>query len=535
MPEKGVRGFPENRYVEDLLRMKKTHQCLKHFLPLHLFCDNEECQVQICSSCAPVKHNGHKLVDIEDKAVQLRSNMANTRERAREISLALGAHLEELNRVLEKVNKTTSENLDAVDNTREELHKKIQELHKKVQTETEDQKMKLLQNQKKELAKLNKAKEEALHSKTLFDGLYMDVEKLMTLSNNEIVQINETLENSFLKLKMNEVRGKKYDAETNIILHDKPQSITQLKFEDTGKLRTEPLAIKPPSIIKEIKEQLFIPETKLLRTIDTELEEWTKIKMCVSNDGHVVLSGKIKDENLLHCFNTNGDHLWQVKMGKADNNIKGLASSPNNEHFFLAMNRRIEMRNVSDGQKICEHDVDFSCGHLFCSSDNMLLVINKDYTPLKLVKFDVKCEPVACLETLNEVVETNLNNLFGYTMLNCINKQLLIVTSWQENTIKAIDYLTGNTEWSTTGEYEGKKIKPHEVCCDDIGNLYIADGTNNRVFLVSPEGKIKQRVIDTPNATFWIGFTEANRLVINVQSDKQKLHVYQVIKVLEDY
>ena len=141
--------------------MKKTHQCLKHFLPLHLFCDNEECQVQICSSCAPVKHNGHKLVDIEDKAVELKGNMANTRERAREISLALGAHLDELNKVVEKVNKSTSENLDAVDNTSEELHKKIQELHKKVQTETEDQKMKLLQNQKKELAKLNTAKEEA--------------------------------------------------------------------------------------------------------------------------------------------------------------------------------------------------------------------------------------------------------------------------------------------------------------------------------------------------------------------------------------
>ena len=82
--EKGVGGFPENRYVEDLLKMKKTHQCLKHFLPLHLFCDNEDCQVQICSSCAPVKHNGHKLVDMEDKAVELKGNMANTREKVRE-------------------------------------------------------------------------------------------------------------------------------------------------------------------------------------------------------------------------------------------------------------------------------------------------------------------------------------------------------------------------------------------------------------------------------------------------------------------
>ena len=530
MPEKGVGGFPENRYVEDLLKMKKTHQCLKHFLPLNIFCDNEDCQVQICPTCAAVKHNGHKLVDIEDKANQFKVNMANTKEEARGISLALGSHLDQLNIGVEKINKSTSENLDAVDKTREELHKKIQELYRKVQAETEEHKMTLLQNQKKELAKLNKAKEEALHSKTLFDGLYMDVEKSMTLSNNEIVQINETLENSFLQLKINEVLGKKYDAEANIILHDKPQSITQLKLEDTGKLRTEPLAIKPLNIVKAIRKQVLIPETKLLRTIDTELEKWGHTKMCVSKDGRVVVSENIKKEIWLKCFNTNGDHLWQVQMGKADNDVRGLASSPNNEHFFVTMNRGIEMRNLSDGHKICERDTYFTCTHLFCTVDNVLLVVNTDSTPRKLVKFEVKCEPVACLEAFDGLVETNLNSVFGYTMLNNKNKQLLIVTSWQQNIIKAIDYLTGNTEWIITGEYEGKKIVPHGICCDDIGHLYIADGANNRVLLVSPQGNIRRKLIDSPNKTVWIGFTEANRLVMNVKSHRSMiaLQVYQI-------
>ena len=388
--------------------------------------------------------------------------------------------------------------------------------------------MKLLQNQKNELAKLNKAKEEALHSKTLFDGLYMDVEKSMTLSNNEIVQISQTLESSFLKLKTDEVLGKKYDAQANIILHDKPQSITQLKFEDTGKLRTEPLAIKPPNIIKEMKEQVFVPETEFLRTIDTELENWKHTKMCVGNDGRVVLSGKIKDDNWLKCFSKNGDHLWQVKISKVDDDVRGLASSPSNEHFFLAMLHSIEMRKLSDGQKIWEHGVDFSCGHLFLCSDQMLLVPNNDSTPQKLLKFEVKYEPVASLEALDGVIETNLNTTYGYTMLNNKNKQLLIVTSWQENTIKAIDYLTGNTEWTITEEYEGKKIRPHGVCCDDIGNLYIADGTNSRVLLVSPEDNIKRKLIDTPKSTGLIYFIETQRLVLNVTSNKEMIEVYQV-------
>ena len=506
--------------------MKKTHQCMKHSLPLHLFCDDEECQVQICPSCAAVKHNGHKLLDIEDKAVQLKGNMENTKENAREISLALGAHLDELNKAVETVKKSTSENLDAVDNTREELHKKIEELHEKVQAETEEQKMKLLHNQKNELAKLNKAKEEALQSKSLFDGLYMDVEKSMTLSNNEIVQINQTLDDSFLLLKIGEILDKKYDAEANIIHHDKPQSITQLKFEDTGKLRIEPLTIKPPVKItrvkdqftKDMKEGVFIPKAKLLSEIDTEMEKWSETKMCVSKDGCMVLSGKVKDENWLKCLNANGDRLWQVKVGKADDNILGLASSPDSEHFFVTKSHNIEMRKLSDGQKICEQNVDFVCGHIFCS-DNVLLVTNLDSKLLKLVKLEVRYQPITSFEVLDGIVETNLTRPFGYTMLNYKNKHLLIYTSWKENTIKAIDYLTGNTEWTIKGEYEGRKIAPHGVCCDEVGNLFVADGSNNRVLLVSSEGNIKQKLMDLPCTTHWIGFTETLQLIAHFKAN----------------
>ena len=536
VPERGVAGFPENRYVEDLLKMKKSHQCLKHFLPLHLFCDNEDCQVQICASCAAVKHSGHKLLDIEDKVVQLKGNMANTKDKAREISIALGAHLDELNKATEKVKRSTSENLDAVDSTIEELNRKIQELHEKVQAETEEQKMKLLQNQKNQLTQLDKAKEEVLCSKSLFDGLYMDVEKSMTLSDKEIIQINQTLENSFLLLKIKEILGKKYDAEVSIVHHDKPQSIKQLKSEDSGKLRIEPLAIKPPvkikglkdQLIKDMKEDFFIPEAKLLRKVDTEMERWVYTKMCVSKDGRMVLSGKVNDENWLRCFNANGDRLWQVKVGKADGQIRGLASSPDNEHFFATKGHNIDMRKLSDGQKIYEQNVGFDCIHIFCPSDNVLLVENRDSTPRKLVKFEVRCQPIASFEALDGIIETNLKSAFGCTMLNNKNKQLLIVTSWKENTIKAINYLTGITEWTLTGEYEGKKIEPHGVCCDEVGNLYVADGSNRRVLLVSSEGNVKQKLIDLPDTTYWIGFTETLQLIVHVHSDEEKIQVYQI-------
>ena len=44
----------------------------------------------------------------------------------------------------------------------------------------------------------------------------------------------------------------------------------------------------------------------------------------------------------------------------------------------------------------------------------------------------------------------------------------------------------------------------------------------SRVLLVSPEGNIKRKLIETPKATHWIGFIEALRLVVHIHSVEEK-------------
>ena len=140
-----MQAFPDNRYVEEMIRREKLMQigdkCQKHKQDLVLFCNDKECQGQICPACVFVKHKDHNIIDLTSKAEEVRGKMADRKEKARDISLLLGNYLTELNVVEEKVNTETLENLDKVDEAREILHKYIKYLHQRVQEETEAHKM----------------------------------------------------------------------------------------------------------------------------------------------------------------------------------------------------------------------------------------------------------------------------------------------------------------------------------------------------------------------------------------------------------
>ena len=103
------------------------------------------------------------------------------------------------------------------------------------------------------------------------------------------------------------------------------------------------------------------------------------------------------------------------------------------------------------------------------------------------------------LDETDETINTQLNHPFELDLINHEGKQFLIVTSWKDKIIEAIDYKTGKIVWKIHGEFERKMINSHGISQDDIGNLYIAEGGDNkRILLVSPNGKIKQNMICTP-------------------------------------
>ena len=431
IPERGVGAFPD-----DALMRNKMFQCMKHFSPLIFFC--EECQEQVCTSCTVAKHKGHDVKELEDKANSCKTEMSYTKDKVRELSIELGSHLDQLNEAVDKVKRTTSQNLDVVDERREEIHKKIKEMYAMVQAETEKQKMELYRYQKENLEKLKKAKEETLKAKSSFDELYVDIRKeMMNMSNNEIVQKKRTVEKSFEDNKRKVLVNNEFDVHLNDIRFEKKVVIPEMKEEDIVRLCDDASFILQPAKIKEAtlstrKKLNLIPKAQETETFDTQFEIWGYTKMCVSLNGLIIFSGKIRDENWLKCFNPDGDCLWQIKIGIAESNtekIEGLCCAGiNDKYFIITTKNRIELRNFSDGMIICKRDVAFTCDHVYSTGD-VILIVNVETNPIKLVQFQIKAEPKMALDETSIAIDTQMKDVFGLNWLNHRGKQLLIVTS----------------------------------------------------------------------------------------------------------
>ncbi len=141
----------------------------------------------------------------------------------------------------------------------------------------------------------------------------------------------------------------------------------------------------------------------------------------------------------------------------------------------------------------------------------------------KIHQFKLKEAETPTLEKDEKIIDSHLENEFSIVTSDIKNGQNFFVTSWREKTIQAIDYSTAEVAWKITGEFEGKQIKPHGICCDDIGNLYVADGANQRILLVSADGKIEQKLTDMPGTAIFVGWLQsANRVVVHHRSQNNK-------------
>ena len=317
VPGRGVKAFTDNRYVEEILEMKKIPQCPKHFLPLHLFCDNTGCQTHICSSCAAVKHKGHHIVEPDEKVECVMTEMSITKDHVSSLIVAFGKHLEKLSEAIDMVNSSTSKNLDEIDDAREKLHKKVKELHEKIQAETEMTKIELLKNRREISKKLNKAREDTIHAKREASAIYKDIEISMEKrSNDELIQRQDSIDKDLSEMRKKLRIKKSYDIEVNMLKYTKPNIPSLFRFDDFGKLQVQPLVVRLQDMMHEPTKLSLVSRSKVLRAIDAELDKWPHTKMCVNKDGLIVLSGKVTDRLWLKCIRPDGNCLWQIQMGK---------------------------------------------------------------------------------------------------------------------------------------------------------------------------------------------------------------------------
>ena len=442
-------------------------------------------------------------MDLTSKADEVRGKMADRKEKARDISLLLGNYLAELNGLEDRINRETSENLDKVGETRERLHKRIQDLHQKVQEETEAHKMELLQIQRRNLEQLKAAKDEVQQCKVKLDSFYVDVEKSINcLPDNAVVQNGENVEQVFEDLSRKEITEKKFNMAIQESKYEQPDQPAQLQMLETGRIRQVESKLEAPhqqiKLIRMGLDKIKNINYKLLQSVNTSFS--VSNGMCLSKDSSIIMEGKKrnKDTCFLKCTR-NGANIWEVNI--ANTRVYGLSCvRRQNEYLINTLGRRLEIRDVTDGRVLHRCDVDFNPGCLCSTDDGSVLVVNTSVNPHTLVKFRLTERDGIKLEKTNETINTQMGDVNGLTLLSYDNKKLVILTNSSNNIIQAINYETCAIEWKIVGEQiDGKVILPKGVCHDDVGHLFVAD-LNDRVLLVSPEGKIKQKLLHVPDS-----------------------------------
>ena len=537
-PDRGAEAFPDNRFTEEMIRLMKVMQigdiCQKHKQHLVLFCNDKDCQEQICPACVLVKHKDHDIMDLSSKADEVRGKMADRKEKARDISLLLGEYLTELNSIEEKVNKDTSKNLDKVDETCELLHKRIQDLHKKVQEETETYKMELIQVQKRNLDHLKFTKDEIQQYKVQLDSFYVDIEKSINcLPDNAVVQNDGNVEQVFDDLSRKDTTKKKFNLMIQEPKYEEPDVPTQLEMLRTGKIYQVETKVQAPHRLIALRrmglkgDEVKNINHKLLQSENTSFNEF--FGMCLSKDGSVIMSGrKINEYNCWLKCTRNGANIWELNSQMS---VPGLCIvNRKKEYLINTVGRRLEVRDVTDGRLLYGCDVDFDPGFM-CSTDGSILVRNSSVTPRTLVKFKLTEGDGVKLETTNETFNTQMEYVNGLSVPFCDNRKLVILTSWTANMIQAINYQTGATEWKIKkGRIDRKVMEPYGICHDDVGHLFVADWDNNRVLVVSTDGKIKQKLLDLPGQTKYITFNVTQQKLI-VQYNKVNEHIFNIYDI----
>ncbi len=158
-------------------------------------------------------------------------------------------------------------------------------------------------------------------------------------------------------------------------------------------------------------------------------------------------------------------------------------------------------------------DVDYSSCRKLPKTD----ILELQATPAKVRQLDHK-------------LEINLTCVFSMVKAH----KILAMTSFNNDIVLAVDYLTGDFLWKVENrEYEGVIIRPNGICSDDAGYIYVADTALPycRVFVLSPYGQIVKKILNTAgwcDDICWISHPDRKLVVLHDKTglDKQDVSMY---------
>ncbi len=171
----------------------------------------------------------------------------------------------------------------------------------------------------------------------------------------------------------------------------------------------------------------------------------------------------------------------------------------------------------------------FEPGHnaIAMTPDNKILVCSTNSTHSAIViEFEVRnMKIVQTGKTWNLPIE----GVRGLCHITHDTHQLVIATSCNEQ-IAAVDYHTGDVVWKKYRPVcEGIPITPRGITHDGEGHLFISDGKNRRIRIMTPDGEIHHSLLQNTNACYFYHLAwlpNQRRLV--VKDNRQWLYLYDI-------
>ena len=219
---------------------------------------------------------------------------------------------------------------------------------------------------------------------------------------------------------------------------------------------------------------------------ETDLDAWEYTRSCVISDADIMVYGRVSTDakpvmNIYH----EGRKMRSL-MPPCEHEKIHLQPLVIDSDEYIAIScggkdkcNRIYLMDPFTGKFTTAYEKDGHQPRQMCQGSLEILFVRNQGNN-KVLKLDVSEKQ---FKFKGEIINTEIDGMHGMAYLT-YPENTLVLTSWKNNTIRAINPDNEKEIWKTTGELGGEMCKPHGVVITKQGHVIVADGNNARLIVL---------------------------------------------------
>ena len=491
-------------------------KCFKHGERLIVYCDEKECQIMLCTACIVTKHRNHNVIDIPEKAEEMRKRLAKFNEENQGAKNVFNEQIKLLREVMHDINTTASKALDELDDTRDFLYQQVKE-------GIEKYKSKVIEKQQNQLMEVKEAIDSIEKRRARVEQCCQLTGQVVNNDNpNDVIHNSQFIISNFkdaVKLSKHDKTRTFYETMSFL-----PKKHDNFQDQILGQLDTTVNKINMPNL-----------STRGIPLRGTLVKSWNVgggYTVASDGEGEIYAGSYENGSYYLKSFDIDGNVKMSVDLA-SEGHLIGVTHTYTNGHSILALStgdNSIQIRHSNNGQLIDSQVLGFRPGlNVICvTPDNNILVgTYPGGSSSQVIEFQVRNM---------KLVKTQKSFNIPYSYIRGVchvthdKRQLVIATSDNDKSVVAVDYHTGEVVWKIENPtFEGAIIEPMGITSDVDGHLFISDWTHKRVCIMTQDGKVHHTLLKNENAEgfYHQAWIQGQQKVV-VRDYNQTLNVYDV-------